>query len=58
MEIRFCPKCKGELKPVYKDVHKEEGKYRTIDGAIALPIEWFCGSCKEMFKIVVVGIVC
>ena len=60
MKPKFCPKCKEELKPIYKDVFKTKDKdeYRTIDGAIARPSEWFCENCKEIFRIEVVGIVC
>lgn len=62
MELYYCPKCKGELKPIYRNVYKEQGKegvvYRTIDGAIAKPAEWLCESCKTTLAIELTGIIC
>ena len=66
MEIEFCPKCQGELKPIYRDVlrvPRVSGEIMELDEKgdkliPARPREWLCENCKEMFKIEVVGILC
>lgn len=63
MEPKFCPKCQGNLKPVYRDVFRIKGKYMTWDegknkAVRASPAEWLCENCREMFKIEVMGILC
>ena len=56
-----CPKCQGELKPIYKDVFRVKGIPMTWDKERnkiieARPAEWLCETCKEIFNIEVVGI--
>ena len=58
MEPMFCPKCRGELKPVYRKAYKQGNEYKTIEGAVAKPDEWLCENCRRFFKIEEVGILC
>jgi len=57
MENLFCPKCKGALKPVYRNAYKQGDEYVTIDGAVAKPSEWLCEESNVLYKIEEVGIV-
>ncbi len=58
MENLSCPKCKGELKPVYRNAYKEANGYVTIEGAVAVPSEWLCETCKVLLLIKEVGKLC
>ena len=57
MEKSYCPKCKGNLKPVYRNAYKgKDGRYYTLDGAVTKPKEWLCEPCERIFFIEIVGI--